>query len=374
MRILALFFALSICASTFASAQEACHFGSTDAFDGLIKSLSQANSCSAAVKKLHDCAWGSSADTQFAPIVIAKCEKTFFNKLSSPGKARYGEEMQLCAYEYSLESGTLAMSEAALCQVDVAADFSAHPSLADRPATRASFDCSNAQTPLEKAICSDIKLGHADIILSRVYAVTLKNLHTTDKSVLVQSERQWLHDLPAKCSLSASPASETSLSCIRNEFELRFTALDSCDAEDDGAIADCLSTGNDDTAPAASPQRASFDCEKPSTALEIVICADANLGQTDIKLSQAYHATEITMGADQHTALVDSERQWLRYVNQTCPLGPIGGIPPLLTRSCIATAFETRMEQLQTCPQKNQQERIPCLDNFLLFPKKQDTK
>ncbi|MGB7845888.1 MAG: hypothetical protein WBL63_09760 [Candidatus Acidiferrum sp.] len=114
--------------------QEPCHYEAEDGFDAVAKDLSEAKSCGAAVAKMHDCAWGSSADTQLAPIVIKKCEKTFFRNLSPAAQKRYGDEMQLGAYEYSRQEGTMYMSAAALCQVNVAADFAANPAAASKPA------------------------------------------------------------------------------------------------------------------------------------------------------------------------------------------------------------------------------------------------
>jgi uncharacterized protein YecT (DUF1311 family) len=120
--------------------------------------------------------------------------------------------------------------------MDVAVHYAADPVAASKLGARASFDCAKAQTPLEKAICSDIGLGHADIVLSRVYSGLLRNSNETDKAGLIQSERQWLRSVPAKCGLVAPPFSTKSLDCARNQFEFRFTALDSCQE----SIADCL--------------------------------------------------------------------------------------------------------------------------------------
>ena len=124
----------------------------------------------------HDCAWGSSADAEFAPVAISKCEKTFLARLPSPAHDRYTEEMQLCAYEESRADGTIHISEAALCQADVAADYAMHPEKSNDHPLRASFNCASAKTPLETAICSHIALGHADIVLSRVYSGFRKEL------------------------------------------------------------------------------------------------------------------------------------------------------------------------------------------------------
>lgn len=359
-----LVFLFSVAAAASVQAQDPCNFGS---FEASAKELREAKSCEAAVARMHDCMWGSSADTQLAPIVIKKCEKRFFDKLSPVAKKRYGEEMQLCAYEYAQQEGTLYMSAAAVCQVDVAARFAADPAAASQAAGRASFDCLKAQTPLERAICSDIKLGHADIVLSRVYSRTLKSSEGKDKSVLVESERQWLKAVPNQCGLSGPPFSEKSLNCIRNEFEDRFTTLDACQE----GIAWCLREENlQAPTPSAPAPRASFDCEKPTSALEIVICADAELGQIDIQLAQAYRDASTLMAGEQHKGLIESEREWLQFVNKTCPLGAVGGIPSVTGRSCVRAAFQMRISQLQTCPKKELQARKPCLNEFQLSEKK----
>lgn len=221
--------------------------------------------------------WGSSADTQFGAIVVEKCEKQFFPKLSAAGKAHYEEEMQLCAYEYARADGTLAMSEAAMCQVDVAARFAANPTLAATPLPRASFDCARAQSPLEKAICSDTRLGHADIVLGRVYRGVVKSLQGKQAADLVDSEKKWLAGVAQDCHANA-PLNAAERNCVVVEFENRFTDLDSCeDAEEDQGLAECLTEsaaahGQEANGESERTNRASFDCEKPRDALEIVIC------------------------------------------------------------------------------------------------------
>ncbi|HXW15375.1 MAG TPA: lysozyme inhibitor LprI family protein [Terriglobia bacterium] len=217
-----------MCANILACAQDACQFGGDEAADASAKALEQAKTCNAAATKMHNCAWGSSLDGYLATIVVSKCEKTFLEKLSPAGKKRYHDEMQLCGYEYARQEGTMYRSAAALCAVDVAARFAAHPEVAGQPLPRASFDCDKAQTALETAICSDETLGHADIVLSRVYARMLQGADKKNKPILVQSEKRWLQSVPAKCALSHTPPSQESLKCVRDEFEQRFTALDSC--------------------------------------------------------------------------------------------------------------------------------------------------
>ena len=136
IRVLALLFLFLYQGIHFSVSAQECKFGSEEAFDATAKALSEAKSCSSAVAIMHNCAWGSSADSQLAPIAIEKCEESFYEKLSESGKERYGQEMQLCAYQYAKKEGTISISEAALCQLDVAAQFAANPGTAEKPLPR----------------------------------------------------------------------------------------------------------------------------------------------------------------------------------------------------------------------------------------------
>lgn len=218
-------------------AQDTCHLGVGNPADTVKNALRAQTSCSAAANLLRQCAWGSRADTGFAPIVIEKCEAEFLDKLSATGKDNYRTEFQLCGYEYARHKGTLYRSETVLCQADVAARFAANSEANDRPAARASFDCGKAQTALERAICSDTRLGLADIVLSRAYAHALGPASESEKAKLADNEQKWLAGLAAKCHVPAVPLPEQTLNCLRSEIELRFTALDSCVAAD---VADCI--------------------------------------------------------------------------------------------------------------------------------------
>lgn len=345
-----------------------CQFFGEKAFDFDAKMISAAPTCAAAAAKMHACAWGSSADASLAPIPITKCEKQFLTQLSDQAKQSYYQEMQLCAYESSRAEGTMAISEAALCQVDVAADFAAHTPDSDRAVRRASFDCAKATTTLEKMICSDQALGNADIVLSKIYGGLSKQAGPIIRPQLVKSEQAWLRRVPSVCGLSAPSASLAVADCIRNQFEIRFTDLDGCYEE----TAHCLKEVDSQEAKAAtlapiSKPRASFGCDEPSTALQIVICADARLGDADLELSKTYTKTKSSFGPSFESALQSNQDRWLKFVTGSCPLGVIGGIPPLMTRLCVRSAFETRTRQLQACSEKNDSgTRLDCLDHFKL--------
>ena len=354
--------------------QEKCQFGSQDAADALEKALQGQKTCKGASQLMDQCWWGSSRDAGFSSILVGICEREFFTKLSSPELENYVTAMQLCAYEYARQEGTISISEAAMCQAGVAEKYAADPASGNHPPPRASFDCAKAQTVLEKAICSDIRLGHADMVLAEVYKNAQKWGGAGIRPKLAQSERNWLESLPAKCEVTGVPLTEKQSNCLRDQIEIRFSVMDGCG---EGAQEDaerCLLKIDDpenvnDIEPVGETPRASFSCEKPKTALEIVICADSELGQKDIELAHVYGEADVIMGASQHSGLVASERSWLRFVASTCPLGAVGGIPPVLTRACVRSAYEARIEQLQTCSQKAMSEQMTCLNNFQLVSK-----
>lgn len=366
---------LTIMVVGFSSAQDECHFGSREAFDALEKVLNQEKSCQAASRKMHDCAWGSSADAQLAPIVISKCEKTFFPTLSKAGKEYYENEMQLCANEFAKAQGTISISAAALCQLDVATRFAADPKIAEQPIARASFDCDKAASAIEQAICSDKRLGHADVILGRVYRRFLTSLPKERRSDLINSQKQWLKEVFRDCVTSQSPLSLVERNCVANEFEFRFTDLDSCsDSPEQRGAAECLHDAasvrdGDSTSEPSNEARSSFDCEQPKSSLQIAICADAGLGQDDIELSEAYAHADDDLTPNERRKLVESQKKWVHYVEDLCPMGASGGIPPLLTRSCIRTAFETRAAQLHDCFTEKEPRRFRCLNDFKLLAK-----
>ncbi|HEY4011292.1 MAG TPA: hypothetical protein VGM11_14150 [Acidobacteriaceae bacterium] len=368
MRWLVFLVLLVACGTAALSAQDECAFGGDNAFNDLLTALHSASSCHAAVDQLHRCEWGSSADTQFAPVVISKCEKSFLSKLPRPAEERYIEEMQLCAYEESRADGTLAMSEAAMCQVDVAAQYDAHPENAHDQPLRASFDCSAANSPLQRATCSHTALGHAEIVLSRVYDGVLKSIPLADRPALIQDEKDWLAMVPQKCGLNLSSASDRSINCARNEFELRFTALDDCepDGPDPQSILACIleSSRSWTAAPVYTPL-ASFDCEKPSDGVEFVVCDDSDLGQLDLKLAAVYHDTYDLLPPTQHVPLASSQQRWHNFVARSCPLGVIGGIPAPIARGCIRDLYQKRVAQLQSCARKESSQAVPCLNHFL---------
>ena len=342
---------------------------SEQAANGLESALKKALTCASAAKLFEECRWGSSADSGFAPIVIRKCEKSFYEKLSKAGQRHYVTEMQLCPYEYARQQGTISISEAATCQVELAAQYAANPALAEKPMPRTSFECAKAESPLEKAICSSPALGRADIVLARVYASVLKTYKDQERPTIRDDERNWLAGLPGKCGLGREAPSAATIACLRNEFEMRFSALDSCGYDPEN-FAECMPGMNEGLeTDEISDKRASFDCDRPTTALQLVVCADASIGQRDVEVAEAFKKADTALGPSKHAALEESQRNWTRYVTANCPLGTVGGIPSVLTRACVRSAYEVRANQLWECKKKSAAEVIGCLNSFRILDK-----
>lgn len=337
---------LAICCPVFAQT-DGCEFFGDVAATHFEQQLRAAPTCKEAVHRLHSCAWGSSADASFAPIAVERCEKDFLAKLSSPGRENYMAEMQLCTYRQSRAGGTIAISQAALCQADVAERFAINSTLWSTPPQRASFLCDRAVTPLEHAICLNTALGHADIVLSRAYRDALASAGS-DQGALRESERAWLSSLPQQCKLDQPAKRKLSIECLRSSFEARFSLLD----------------GNTDEGSERLGGRASFDCENPSTAMEIAICADQRLGDADIELAAEIERAMKAAGNKGAQLIADSQKKWSAFVQQSCPLGVAGGVPTVFERSCIRVAFETRVEQIKACTRNRGSATTSCLNNF----------
>ena len=311
----------------------------------LVELIERQPSCEAALKTYESCMWGSSADTTFGAAVAVKCEKDFVDKLTPSEMKTYADRMQLCAYRYSATQGTLYMSMAATCQAELAASFAKDPKQAKTPLPKASFDCSRAASPIEKTICAAPALGRADLVLNEAYREALSFTEDAkERQALIASERAWMSATIDRCRPDGSAAKDK-IDCLRSAFEARFTAINQCS---ESMSAGCLEDMAAEAEPVASP-RASFDCDAPATALEVVICADAESGQADLKLSATYKRILKDAEPALRQTVIESERTWLHFVETTCPLGVVGAIPSVFTRGCVTSAFETRTTQLEKC-------------------------
>ncbi|MGV1825415.1 lysozyme inhibitor LprI family protein [Agrobacterium vitis] len=337
--------------------------------DDLLAAIAKTKSCKAAAALYNGCTWGSSADTAFAAAAVQKCEADFVSKLNKSEMTNYADRMQLCAYQYSMTSGTLYMSMAASCQVGIAEQFSTNPKLARTPLPKTSFDCAKAQAPLERSICASPALGRADLVLNNSFRDEMRSAQTADeKRHVTERQKAWLDRVAVRCKPDGSAKPEL-VDCLRSAFEARFTAINQCSEAGD---AECVDASEAEEATAAVPApRASFNCDAPKTPLEVVICVDVDLGKADIKLSEAYKSALAGAPDAQRDVLINSQRAWLSFVQSTCPLGVVGGVPPVQARACVRSAFVRRAEDLSHCVTDSGGDGN-CLWHFDVMPKKAD--
>jgi len=220
-----------------ARAQQPCEFFSDQAREHFTQALQAAPSCKEAAALFDKCRWGSSADINFGSIVMDKCNKELLPQLSDAGKANYQHELSLCSYEFAKQQGTIFISEEMSCQVRAATDFDANPEIANQPPARAGFDCAKTQTAIEQAICSDPKLGDADIVLSRALHGAMSALKPNQQRALTKQETEWFSEAEKTCAVAAEQLSPAARDCMRRQFEQRFRELDSCSV---GETAACL--------------------------------------------------------------------------------------------------------------------------------------
>ena len=90
----------------------------------------------------------------------------------------------------------------------------------------ASFDCKNARTPNEKAICGSPKLSALDERLAADYERALHALSPAGATRLKESQRSWLRFATRVCipRKPAGPAEDTA-SCLEREFGYRLKQL-----------------------------------------------------------------------------------------------------------------------------------------------------
>jgi uncharacterized protein len=84
---------------------------------------------------------------------------------------------------------------------------------------------------------------------------------------------------------------------------------------------------------AATIHAASFDCEKSTSEVEKLICADDELSKLDEALNVAFLAALERSDSDEQ--MIKSQKQWLRNERNACR-----------NAECLRKAYETRIEEL----------------------------
>lgn len=92
----------------------------------------------------------------------------------------------------------------------------------------ASFDCANARTNMENAICNDVELSQLDEKLSTEYKKSRTKLSSTSEQQLIASQRSWLKFFSIYCfvDINAAPVSKADATiCLVRAFKDRINDL-----------------------------------------------------------------------------------------------------------------------------------------------------
>ncbi|HRJ68384.1 MAG TPA: hypothetical protein PK812_02160 [Beijerinckiaceae bacterium] len=82
--------------------------------------IDAAPSCSAAMKQVRDCPWGSGMDNILWRHAMDKCEAGVFARLTPAERRHLDRADAACTRKVARQSGTMAVSAAALCRADAA--------------------------------------------------------------------------------------------------------------------------------------------------------------------------------------------------------------------------------------------------------------
>jgi uncharacterized protein YecT (DUF1311 family) len=97
--------------------------------------------------------------------------------------------------------------------------------LAGAVAHAASFDCSKAKTPQEKAICASPELSAADDQLAAAYKVWLAAVPAEIVPEVREDQRGWLRRLAANCTSEEAESTTALAGCMMNQYPSRIKEL-----------------------------------------------------------------------------------------------------------------------------------------------------
>lgn len=105
------------------------------------------------------------------------------------------------------------------------------PSLTTGPTWAASFDCSKASTPFEKAICDNPEISTADERLAKAYAFSLAGLSPDVEAAVKKSQQDWLNYAQRACSadnknVANGTFDERMVWCLNQIYSSRLRALE----------------------------------------------------------------------------------------------------------------------------------------------------
>ena len=189
---------------------------------------------------------------------------------------------------------------------------------------RASASCSAAHAYLSRcAWGSSADVGFAEIVRSRCEKDFIWKLSPTQKIVYADKSSYCADEFGHQEGTLAMSEESTCLADIAFQFATNL-------AESSHPL-----------------PRASFDCVKAKSPLEITICANPDLGRQDLLMARAYFPFfKAIKGADRK-ALLDNQRTWNARVPTECRLASVPAPPAVV--SCLTQKYKARASALDAC-------------------------
>ncbi|OQW92865.1 MAG: hypothetical protein BWK78_00210 [Thiotrichaceae bacterium IS1] len=176
------------------------------------------------------------------------------------------------------------------------------------PLTAASFNCTQAKTEVEKAICNNRQLSEADSQMGSLFVQLLKSLSTTEANQLRQEQRNWLKRRDQECPYDNS--------CILQMYQQRIAELS-------GKFKSLMTA-------------ASFNCTQAKTEVEKAICNNRQLSEADSQMGSLFVQLLKSLSTTEADQLRQEQRNWLKRRNQECPYDD----------SCLLQMYQQRIAEL----------------------------
>jgi len=189
---------------------------------------------------------------------------------------------------------------------------------------RTSASCFAAHTYLSKcAWGSSADVGFADIVRSRCEKDFVQKLSTAQKIIYTDKSSLCADEFASQDGTLALSEESICLADVAFQFATNLTE-------------------------AARPlPRASFDCGKAKSPLEITVCANPDLGRQDLLLSRAYFPFFKALKGDDRKALIDNQRMWNQRAPTECRLLSLPASPTVV--SCLIQKYKARASALDAC-------------------------
>lgn len=89
----------------------------------------------------------------------------------------------------------------------------------------ASFNCSKAHAPVERAVCADRQLSDADTLLAQRYSKAMSQLSDAGQRIVQDGQRQWLRYVRDLCTGRAKAKASAVASCLKDAYDDRLKDL-----------------------------------------------------------------------------------------------------------------------------------------------------